>query len=90
MPPGKPVIVWATGPLNAPRPVVMRDREGRTFTAVRGEHTFLAIGYGPGSIYLIDAATGKEKDVFTRRFDASWATLGRMAVVPDEAPPLRR
>lgn len=82
---GKPVIVWATSMLDAPPPVAMRDRRGRSFTAVRGEHTFLAVGYGPGNVLLVDSATGRERQVHARGFDASWATLGRQAVVPDSA-----
>ncbi len=78
----RPVIVWATGPLDAPAPVALRDGRGESYLAVRGEHTFLAVGYAPGTVILLDPATGKEKRVFTSRFDASWATLGRMAVVP--------
>jgi uncharacterized protein YvpB len=84
---GRPVIVWATGQLDAPHPVRMTDARGRPFTAVRGEHTYLAVGYARGRILLLDAATGARKEVFARRFDASWATLGRMAVVPDTLPP---
>ena len=87
---GRPVIVWATGMLDAPEPVTMRDRRGRAFVAVRGEHTFLAVGYDPGRIVLVDSATGREKAVPARRFDASWATLGRQAVVPDALPPIAR
>ena len=83
---GTPVIVWATGMLDAPRPVTMRDAQGRTFVVARGEHTFLAVGYQPGQILLIDSATGREKAIFERRFDASWAVLGRQAVVPDQPP----
>jgi uncharacterized protein YvpB len=83
---GKPVIVWATSQLDAPRCVVMRDGRGRSFTAVAGEHSYLAVGYGPGHVLLVDAATGRERQVFVRRFDASWAVLGRQAVVPEQAP----
>ncbi len=81
---GRPVIVWATGSLTAPRPVVMRDAAGRAFRAVRGEHTFLAVGYQPGIIRLLDPATGKEKCASIERFDASWAVLGRMALSVDQ------
>jgi uncharacterized protein YvpB len=86
---GRPVIVWATGQMDAPRPVAMRDAAGRAFTAVRGEHTWLAIGYGPGTITLIDATTGREREFAVSRFDAAWATLGRQALVPEESPPPR-
>ncbi len=64
----------------------MVDRNGTPFTAVRGEHTFLAVGYAPGIVILVDSATGRERQVVERGFDASWATLGRQAVVPDSAP----
>lgn len=83
---GKPVIVWATSQLDAPPCVVMQDARGRSFSAVAGEHSFLAVGYGPGFVLLVDAATGRERQVFTRGFDASWAALGRQAVVPERAP----
>ncbi len=78
---GRPVIVWATGSLTAPRPVRMQGRTGATFRAVRGEHTFLVVGYQPGIVRLLDPATGKEKNASVARFDASWAVLGRLALV---------
>ncbi len=84
---GRPVIVWATAQLDTPSPMFAYDREGRPYVAVRGEHTFLAVGYGPGSIYLVDSATGRERDITPRRFDASWGTLGRRAVLPDAPLP---
>ena len=83
---GKPVIVWATSMLDAKQPVAMRDARGRSFSVVRGEHTFLAVGYAPGRVLLVDSATGRERTVHERGFDASWATLGRQAVVPDSPP----
>ena len=83
---GRPVIVWATSSLDAPPPARMRDARGRPFVAVPGEHTFLAVGYEPGSLTLVDPSTGRTRTVAERRFDASWATLGRQAVVPDRPP----
>ncbi len=77
---GRPVIVWATSLLDAPVPVMRTDAEGRQFHAVRGEHTFVAFGYAPGSVRLLDPATGKERIVGRVRFDQSWGALGRMAV----------
>ena len=77
---GRPVIVWATSLLDAPQAVTRTDDEGRTFRAVRGEHTFVAFGYAPGKVHLLDPATGKERIVGRVRFDQSWRALGRMAV----------
>lgn len=77
---GRPVLVWATGQLDAPAGVRMRGADGRDFTAVRGEHTFIVVGAGPGELVLLDPATGREKRVFDQQFDASWATLGRTAI----------
>ncbi len=87
---GRPVIVWATSQLDAPAPVTMRDAQGRRFVVARGEHTFLAVGYEPGRILLVDSATGRERAVPFARFDASWAVLGRQAVVPRGLPPAGR
>ena len=78
---GRPVIVWATAHLDNPAPVTLTDDRGRTFPAVRYEHTFLAVGYDGCCIHLLDPALGCEKEVSIRRFDASWAVLGRRAVV---------
>lgn len=83
---GHPVIVWATGALDARPAVTLRDAAGRAYQAVRGEHTFLVVGYGPGTVELLDPATGKRKRVPAARFDASWAILGRMAVAPTASP----
>jgi uncharacterized protein YvpB len=77
---GRPPIIWATSLLDAPAVVVRIDAAGRSFEAVRGEHTFVAFGYRPGFVLLLDPATGKEREVGRVRFDRSWATLGRMAV----------
>lgn len=83
---GKPVIAWATSSLDAPSSVRMRDGVGRAFVVVPGEHTFLVAGYAPGVVILVDPATGTNKRVPDRRFDASWATLDRQVVVPDSPP----
>lgn len=77
----RPVIVWATSGLDAPPATTMHDAKGRTFVAVPYEHTFLAVGYTPGRIVLLDPATGTTKEIPNRRFDASWGVLGRRAVV---------
>ena len=77
----RPVIVWAPGTLQARRPVRLVDSRGRPFMAVRGEHTFIAVGYERGELLLLDPANGRVRRVFERRFDDAWAVLGRMAVV---------
>ena len=83
---GIPVIVWATGGLAVSPMVRLVDARGRPFVAVPGEHTFVAVGYTPVSIDLLDAATGRTLEVPLHTFDASWATLGRQAVAPDTPP----
>lgn len=77
----RPVIVWATAGLDAPAAATMQDAEGRPFPVVPYEHTFLAVGYTRGKIVLLDPATGTTKKILNARFDASWAVLGRRAVV---------
>jgi uncharacterized protein YvpB len=77
---GRPVVVWATADLAARTPVTLSSRAGRRFLAVAGEHTFLVTGFGPGTVVLLDPASGREKHVAERRFDEAWATLGRIAV----------
>ena len=79
----RPVLVWATAGLDAPEPRHLVDGEGRGFVAVPYEHTFLAVGYTPGRIVLLDPATGRTREVAYGTFDRSWATLGRRAVTVD-------
>ncbi len=77
---GRPLIVWATGMLDAPQPVRYADSQGRAFLAVRGEHTFLAMGYTPGEVILLDPAQGTRKTVKWARFERSFEALGRRVV----------
>lgn len=79
---GRPAIVWATSHLKPSEPVWLRDRAGRTFRAVAGEHTFLLTGYDAGRVLLVDSATGRERWVTRERFERAFDLLGRMAVVP--------
>jgi uncharacterized protein YvpB len=83
---GRPVIVWATSHLDAPASVRRLDARGEAYDCVPGEHTFVAVGYEPGGVLLLDPATAAVRRVPWARFDASWATLGRMAVEPLSGP----
>jgi len=87
---GRPVIVWATAHLDAPEPARRVDAGGVAFVCVPGEHTFLAVGYEPGAVLLLDPATASVRRVPWARFDSSWATLGRMALEPLSGPAPRR
>jgi uncharacterized protein YvpB len=80
----RPVIVWAIAGLETPVPVCGVDASGRAYVAARGEHTFLAVGYRAGAVALMDPATGEVRWSPADRFDASWAVLGRQAVVVRE------
>lgn len=82
---GRPVIVWATSTLRPGRAVTLHDRQGASFQAVRGEHTYIATGWDAGRnrIELLDSATGRSKWVSLPRFEAAWSTLGRRAVVAE-------
>lgn len=82
---GRPVIVWATASLDAPRALTRRDAAGRPYDVVPFEHTFLAVGFTPTRVRLLDPATGRVREVARDRFDASWAVLGRRAVSLDPA-----
>jgi len=79
---GRPAIVWATSHLKVRQPAWLRDRAGRAFRAVAGEHTFLLTGYDAGRVLLVDSATGRERWVSRDAFERAFALLGRMAVVP--------
>jgi uncharacterized protein YvpB len=83
---GHPVLVWVTSRLAVPVPVTLRDRQGRSFVAVRGEHTVLVTGYERGGLYLLDPALGETRRASDAQVRAAWGGLGRRAIVRAECP----
>jgi uncharacterized protein YvpB len=77
---GRPVIAWVTGSCEPSRVVPMRDRAGREFRAVPGEHTVLVLRVGPGKVYALDPATGRCREFDRQAFLEVWRLFGGAAV----------
>jgi uncharacterized protein YvpB len=77
---GRPVIAWVTGSFSSGTPRTMTSSAGRTFTAVRGEHTVLVLCVRGGDVMVLDPAGGRLAEVDAATFLRSWELLGRSAV----------
>jgi uncharacterized protein YvpB len=76
----RPVIVWATYDMQLPGGETWVSWDGVTSTVVRWQHTFIAVGYDEGGVYLVDAYDGGTKYFSYEAFVPAWDQLGRMAV----------
>ncbi len=80
---GRPVIIWATYKMRE-RPVLRWETaEGTTVSIVKGEHTYVAVGYDEGGLYLVDPYDGRTHYFDTGTFLRGWSLLGWMAVTVD-------
>ncbi|MBN1810445.1 MAG: C39 family peptidase [Anaerolineae bacterium] len=77
---GRPVIVWATYDMKLPGVQEWTPSDGETCPIVQWQHTFVAVGYDEGGVYLIDAYDAGTKHFSYEAFDAAWAQLERLAV----------
>jgi uncharacterized protein YvpB len=77
---GRPVIVWATYDMKLPGVQDWTSSDSETCPIVRWQHTFVAVGYDEGGVYLIDAYDAGTKQFSYEAFDAAWAQLERLAV----------
>ena len=76
----RPVVVWATYDMQLPGTERWVSSDGVASTVVRWQHTFIAVGYDEGGLYLIDAFDGGTKTFSYEAFGPAWDQLGRIAV----------
>ncbi|MBN1978448.1 MAG: C39 family peptidase [Anaerolineae bacterium] len=77
---GRPVIIWSTYSMKLPGVQEWTSSDGETSIIAQWQHTFIAVGYDPGGVYLIDAYDAGTKQFSYEAFDAAWAQLERLAV----------
>ena len=77
---GHPVVVWATYDMQLPGVQDWVSADGVTSVVVQWQHTFIAVAYDEGGLYLVDAFDGATKYFFSEAFIPAWEQLGRMAV----------
>lgn len=83
---GRPVIVWVVGQMWKGTPVEYRAADGQVALVTRFEHSMILVGYNGAMVRVVDAYTGREQSFRLKDFKASWATLGRMAVLAVPPP----
>jgi uncharacterized protein YvpB len=77
---GRPVVVWATYDMQLPGVQDWVSSDGVTSVVVQWQHTFIAVAYDEGGLYLVDAYDGVSKYFISEAFVPAWEQLGRMAV----------
>ena len=74
------MIVWVVGQVwNGTATAYTAASNGHTLNVVAYEHTVMVIGYGAGTVTILDGGS-----VYSRslgQFMASWEVLGNMAVL---------
>jgi uncharacterized protein YvpB len=78
---GRPVMIWATGGMTARPTEEWVAEDGTTVLGVRGEHTFLVVGYDMGGVWVVDPWVGGRRHYDWEVFLRSWDILDRMSVV---------
>ncbi len=78
---GHPVMVWATAGMVPRKPEYWTTAEGERIKAVRGEHTYLVIGYDPQGVWVADPWDGRRHHYPWQTFLDSWSILDRMALI---------
>jgi uncharacterized protein YvpB len=77
---GRPVIIWATYDMRQPGVQEWTSSDGETCVVVQYQHTFIAVGYDEGGVYLVDAYDAETKYFSYEAFVPAWDQLGRQAV----------
>jgi uncharacterized protein YvpB len=77
---GHPVIIWSTYDMKLPGVQEWTSSDGETSLIAQWQHTFIAVGYDQGGIYLIDAYDAGTKQFSYEAFDTAWAQFERLAV----------
>jgi len=77
---GRPVVIWATYRMLRPEIASWTSADGSVSIIVQWEHTFIAVGYDAGGVYLIDAYDGRTRYYSADRFVPAWMQLNEMAV----------
>lgn len=75
---GRPVMIWAISEMGSSTPVEYTASDGETTIVARYEHTFIVIGYGPGTITVLD--NDRVYSVSTEQFLNSWGVLGNLGI----------
>ena len=78
---GDPVMIWATADMIERSPEYWTAKDGQRIKAVRGEHTYLVVGYDEKGVWVADPWMGQRRHFSWTRFLASWSILDRMSLV---------
>lgn len=76
-----PVMVWATAYMNLSPIEYWTAQDGTQVKAVRGEHTYLVIGYDDHYVWVADPADGQRHSYAWATFLDSWGLFDRMSLI---------
>jgi uncharacterized protein YvpB len=83
---GRPVMVWTTAGMTIRPVATWTAADGVNVKGVPGEHTYLAVGYDPGGVWLMDPYDGRRHYFEWPVFVGSWDLLDRMALTVTQDP----
>ncbi len=78
---GNPVMIWATANMVKREPEYWTAKDGQRIKAVRGEHTYLVIGFDEKGVWVADPWVGRQRYFDWSTFLASWDILDRMSLI---------
>jgi uncharacterized protein YvpB len=77
---GRPVIIWGTYEMRQSPLIPFTTARGVGVLIVQWEHTYVAVGYDSGGVYLVDAYDASQRYFDYTTFSQGWSQLVQMAV----------
>jgi uncharacterized protein YvpB len=78
---GRPVMVWATAGMVRPAVETWTAADGTLIRGVRGEHTYLVVGYTPAGVWVLNPWNAQRQFYEWATFLAAWELFDRMSVM---------
>jgi uncharacterized protein YvpB len=77
---GRPVMVWATAGMARSVVETWTAADGTLIRGVRGEHTYLVVGYTPDGVWVLNPWNAQRQFYESAAFLAAWDLFDRMSV----------
>jgi len=78
---GRPVMVWATAGMKRAPVETWTAADGTVVRGVRGEHTYLVVGYTPAGVWVLNPWNAQRQFYEWATFVAAWELFDRMSVM---------
>jgi len=73
-------MVWATARMTGASVEMWTAADGTPVRGVRGEHTYLVVGYTPGGVWVLNPWNAQRQFYEWTPFTEAWSLFDRMAV----------